>query len=195
MLKNYWGNGLAQVGCVRVLAICEPRFFLEEKLMSTETGHRMLSSRSEFHDALRDALELAATQGCRELIISDATFADWPLGERGVVDALTRWAYAHRRLTVLAHNYDDVPRRHPRWVAWRRQWDHVISCRALPEAQPEQIPGLLIATGLVTVRVFDAVHYRASVSTDHADEVRARELIDALLQQSNEAFPASALGL
>ena len=163
--------------------------------MTPEPSHRMLSSRSEFHDALRAALMLAAEQGCRELIISDATFADWPLGERSVVDAFTRWAYAHRRLTVLAHNYDDLPRRHPRWVEWRKQWDHVVTCRALPEAEPDQIPCLLIAPGLVTVRLFDPVHYRASVSTEHADEVRAREVFDALLQQSSEALPASTLGL
>src|SRR3954454_11957875 len=72
--------------------------------------HRMLLSRGEFHDALREAFEQAASRGCRELFISDPDFSDWPLGEIAVVDHLTRWAMSHRRLTVLARTYDELPR-------------------------------------------------------------------------------------
>jgi len=112
-----------------------------------------------------------------------------------VVDSLSRWALPHRRLTVLAQHYDEVTRRHPRWVAWRRQWAHVVTCRALEAAEPGQVPGLLLAPGLVTVRLLDPAHHRASVSTRRDDALRAGEHLDALLQQSSEAFPASVLGL
>jgi hypothetical protein len=157
--------------------------------------HRMLLSRGEFHDALRQALEQAASDGCRELFISDPDFSDWPLSEPAVVDSLTRWALPHRRLTVLAQNYDEMPRRHPRWVVWRRRWDHVVTCRALESPEVGAVPSLLLAPGLATVRLFDPVHYRASVSTHADDALRAREHLDALLQQSSDAFSASVLGL
>ncbi len=46
----------------------------------------------EFSQLVRDALALAAAQGWRSLVISDASFEDWPLRERVVVDALQAWA-------------------------------------------------------------------------------------------------------
>lgn len=163
--------------------------------MTAEPTHRMLTTRSEYLDALRAAFERVATEGCREVFLSDVDFAEWPLGEIAVIDQLTRWAMSHRKLTVLAGHYDEIVRRHPRWVAWRRQWSHVVECRAADDLEPGAIPSMLLAPGVVTVRLFDAEHYRASVSTEVADAVRAREHLDAVLQRSCEAFPASTLGL
>ncbi len=161
--------------------------------MSADIPHRMLSSRGEFQDALRAAFEQAASEGCPEIWLSDTDFSCWPLGDSGVVAHLAAWAMSHRRLTVLAQHYDDVARRHPRWVTFRRQWSHVVTCRALEEA--EAIPSMFLAPGVVTVRLFDAETCRASVSSDVADAVRAKEALDAVLQRSAEAFPAATLGL
>lgn len=158
-------------------------------------ARRMLSTRGEFREALRDGFAQAAAAGCRELFISDVNFSDWPLSEIEVVESLSRWAYAHRKLTVLAQNFDDVQRRHPRWVTWRRRWAHAVSCKSFSEVEPGKMPSMLLAPGLVTVRLFDADTYRASVSGEVDDAVRARELLDALLQQSVDAFPATTLGL
>ena len=163
--------------------------------MSADIPHRMLSSRGEFQDALRAAFEQAASEGCREIWLSDTDFSCWPIGDIGVVTHLAAWAMSHRRLTVLAQHYDDVAKRHPRWVAFRRQWSHVVTCRSLEEAEPGAIPSMLVAPGVVTVRLFDAENYRASVSSEVADAVRAKEALDAVLQRSAEAFPASTLGL
>jgi len=163
--------------------------------MSDRPPPRIITSRSEFHDALRQSFELVADEGCREVFIADPTFADWPLGERAVIESLTRWAYAHRKLTVLAQNFDDFTRRHPRWVEWRRQWTHVVECRALADDDAGKLAGLFLAPGLVTLRVLDADHYRASLSFDPADAIRVRDNLDALLQRSEEAFPATNLGL
>lgn len=163
--------------------------------MSDRPPPRIITSRNEFHDALRQSFDLVANEGCREVFIADPTFADWPLGERGVIESLTRWAYAHRKLTVLAQNFDDFTRRHPRWVEWRRQWAHVVECRALADDDAGKLAGLFLAPGLVTLRVLDAEHYRASLSFDPTDAIRVRDNLDALLQRSEEAFPATNLGL
>lgn len=157
--------------------------------------HRMLHTRGEYLDALRAAFAQVAAAGCREVFLCDRDFAEWPLGEVAVVDALTRWALAHRRITVLAAHYDEVVRRHPRWVTWRRQWSHVVDCRAAEDADAAALPTMFLAPGVVTVRLFDAENHRASVSTDMADAVRAREALDAVLQRSSTAFAATTLGL
>lgn len=156
---------------------------------------RIFTSRGDFHGALRQAFEQAAEKGCREIFISDPDFNDWPLGERTVVETLTRWAYAHRKLTVLARGFDEFPRRHARWVEWRRQWAHVVECRACDESDADDLPTLLLAPGLVTVRLLDRERYRGVVSEAPADAIRMRDQLDAVLQRSEEAFPASTLGL
>ena len=163
--------------------------------MSDLPASRIITSRSDFHDALRQAFAQAADAGCREIFISDASFADWPLSERAVIESLTRWAYAHRKLTVLAQHFGEFPRRHARWTDWRRHWSHVVECRSFSEAERGQVPSLFIAPEVVTVRLLDADHYRASVSFDEADGLRARDALDAVLQRSEEAFPVTSLGL
>jgi hypothetical protein len=161
------------------------------------SSSRIITSRSDFHAAIREGFAQAAAQGCREIFISDADFADWPLGERAVVEHLTQWAYAHRRFTMLAQHYDEVTRRHPRFVEWRRQWSHVIDCQAFTEAEAEagHFPSMLVASGLFTLRLLDPVHHRASLSAEVGDELRAREQLDAFLQRSTPSFPATIAGL
>lgn len=156
---------------------------------------RIITSRSEFHDALKEAVAFVADKGCREVFIADPAFSDWPLSDRSVLENLSRWAFTHRKLTVLAESFDEFPRRHPRWVEWRRQWAHVVECRAVDEADIGQLSGLFLAPGLITLRVLDAEHYRASLSFDPADGTRIRDALDALLQRSEEAFPVTTLGL
>jgi len=163
--------------------------------VTAEPTHRMLSSRSEFHEALRTAFDRVAAQGCREIWLCDPDFADWPLGEIAVVDSLTRWASSHRKLVVLAQHYDEIVRKHPRWVNWRRQWSHVVECRSFEEVESGAMPSMFLAPGVVTVRLFDPENYRASVSTEVADAVRAKEALDVVLQRSSEAFAATTLGL
>ncbi len=163
--------------------------------MDESVSSRIVTSRGEFQDAVRYAIARAADEGCRQLFLSDSNFADWPLGERAVVDDLTRWAYAHRQLTMLARDYDDLSRRHTRWVTWRRQWAHVVACRGMSDNDEQTVPSLLVAPGVVTLRVIDPHHFRAVVSHDAADEIQALELLDGPLQRSIETFPATVLGL
>ena len=155
----------------------------------------VIDSRSGFHAAIRNALGDIAARGAREVWLVDPTFADWPISERSVVDTLTRWAYAHRRLTVMAQTFDGFERAHARWVQWRVRWSHVVACRQVHEEDASQMPTLLLAPGVVAVRLHDPLNYRGRVYRSAADWVRERELVDALEQRSTDSFPATTLGL
>jgi hypothetical protein len=159
------------------------------------TSDSLITSRSEFHAALRSALAEAAAVGCRELWLCDDDFADWPLGERQLVDSLSQWAGSHRRLTLIARSFDEVARRHARWNEWRRQWSHIVHCRSNAELESGQMPSVLLASELLSVSLVDPVHYRGRFSHDAADGIRCRELIDAVLQRSEEAYPVTTTGL
>lgn len=159
------------------------------------TGPNVITTRAEFQSALRLAFAEAANAGSGELWLADLDFAEWPLGEREVIESLTRWAASSRRLTLVANHFEAVARQHPRWVTWRRQWAHIVSCRSNAEVEAAEIPTLLIAQGTVTVRLSDTVHWRGRVGHDRAEEVRCKELFDAVSQRSEEAFPVTATGL
>jgi hypothetical protein len=155
----------------------------------------LITTRGEFHAALRLAFAEAAASGSRELWLCDDDYADWPLGERDVIDALARWAASSRRLTVLARSFDEVARRHARWVEWRRRWAHIVHCRTNNELEAGDMPTLLLASGTLSVRLSDPVHHRGLVSHAKVDEIRCKEMIDAVSQRSTDAFPATTSGL
>jgi hypothetical protein len=159
------------------------------------TTHRLITTRLEFQDALHEAFADMARTGCREAWLSDEDFAGWPLNAPAVIEHLTQWAQAHRKLTVVARHFDELVRRHPRWVQWRRTWSHIVACRTAEDADAGDVPTMLLAPGLVVVRLFDADHVRGSVSRDPADALRGRELVDAVLQRSSEFFPSTIFGL
>ena len=146
-------------------------------------------------NTLRNAFAEAAAQGCRELWLCDRDFADWPLGERAVVESLARWAGSHRRLTLVANNFDEVVRRHARWVEWRRMWSHIVHCRSNTELESSEMPSVLLATDLLSVSLVDPVRYRGRASHDATHAARCREMIDAVLQRSEEAFPVTTAGI
>ena len=160
-----------------------------------EKTSRVIDSRSGFHIAVREAFASLAASKSNEVVICDTDFADWPLGEISVIDGLARWAQPHRKLTVYAQNFDEILRRHPRWVAWRRQFAHAVECRVVEPLEQGRMPSLFTARGGMTVRLFDAGRYRGAQSSCAADGVLAREQIDAISQRSSEGFPATTLGL
>ena len=152
-------------------------------------------SRGDFQAAWRDALARIAQQGCREVWFVDHDFSNWPLGERASCELLTQWALARRSLVLLAANFDSVQRLHPRWVTWRRQWSHLVQCRQVDPSDVDLIPTMVLAPGVLSLRVHDPVNFRGRVSFDLADEVRDRDDLDAFLQRSHAAFPVTTLGL
>lgn len=157
--------------------------------------HGRFSGRDAFQQLVRDAIATAAQEGWHEIIISDANFHDWPLGERAVVDALQDWARSGRRFTMLACSYDDVIRRHARFVRWRGTWDHIITCRRSPAADPLDIPSALWSPQWVLHRI-DPERCVGFTGDETDRRVLLREsLSEWLRSKSAPGFPSTTLGL
>ena len=117
------------------------------------------------------------------------TSNDWPLNERAIVDgALGRWASSRHKLVVFGKRFEEMPRRHSRFVEWRRQWSHIVQCRTDDDIEADALPTLLLVPGAVSVRLLDRVRYRGLASGKPIDLVEGREAIDALLQRSTESL-------
>jgi len=158
------------------------------------------AGRADFQRLMAETLAWAAAQGIRELHAWDATFVDWPLSDAAVLASLTAWAKTGRQLHLLALQYDDVVRRHPRFVRWRRDFAHCVTARAVePELRLDGAPeSLLVAVGLdasLSLRLFDRHLWRGELSRDPADRVRGLEWIDAVAQRSSDSFAPTTLGL
>ena len=162
--------------------------------MSPPTRRQILS-RGDFHAALRSAVAEAADAKARSLMMCDASYHDWPLSERGVIDALTRWVDSRRERVVYAQTFDEIARRHGRWTEWRRRWSHVVHCRANVELEAADFPTICLVADVVSVRLVDPVQHRGLASHEAADALACREAIDAVSQRSVEAYPVTTLGL
>jgi hypothetical protein len=147
-----------------------------------------------FAQLVRDALAQAAREAWPMMIWSDATFQDWPLRERSVVDSLQEWAGKGRRLVMLAGHYDDVRRLHPRFVTWRQTWDHIIECRVCKGLEATAIPSALWSP-VWAMRRLDLVRCSGSAGYDSQRRVLLKEEIDEHLRQSSPGFSATTLGL
>lgn len=158
-------------------------------------------SREAFVAALREGLLGATTQGCQEICCLDASFAVWPWSDAELLDALTQWVRPQRRLRLLAMQYEDLRRLHPRFVRWRQTWGHVVQARQFgADALPTLVGGAglaatLLARGLLCVRLLDDASWRGVVSYQRLDEHRTQEWFDAIAQRSSESFASSTLGL
>jgi len=149
------------------------------------------SGRTDFTEMIRQAFATAAQQGWREIIVCDPDFEDWPLGERTVAQALNDWSKTGRTFTMLARNYDEVSRRHARFVTWRRTWAHIIECRANTS---DDLPSALLGPGWVFERL-DLQRCTGMAGSEPARRVALRERLNEKLLKSSPAFPATTLGL
>ena len=161
----------------------------------TEDSIAQIASRADFHRAIGTALAAAQAARSREILMCDPTFVDWPLNDPDVVESLSRWIDSRCSLTVMAHGFDELARRHLRFVAWRRQWSHAVRCRSDAELGAEQVPTVLLVPGECVVRLLDRVRFRGTLSNRAVDLHESKDSFDALLQRSEEAFPATTLGL
>ncbi|MCZ2407700.1 MAG: hypothetical protein BGO74_12030 [Burkholderiales bacterium 68-12] len=151
--------------------------------------------REAFQQLVRDALATAAREGWRELVLSDADFHDWPLGERAVVESLQAWARSGRRMTLLARNYGEVQRRHARLVRWRTTWDHILTCRVAPGADPLDIPSAIWSPQWVLQRM-DPERCVGVTGTEPERRVLLQELLaEWVRSKSAPGFPSTTLGL
>jgi hypothetical protein len=150
--------------------------------------------REAFRQHVRDALACAAREGWREIILSDADFHDWPLGERAVVESLNGWAKTGRKLVMLAKRYDEVTRTHPRFVSWRKTWAHIIECRRCATVDPLILPSALWTSGWVLQRL-DTERSTGVCTVIPERRLALRESIEEWLRQSSAGFPTTTLGL
>lgn len=162
-----------------------------------DVRRRAVDGRRDFEAALKEALgRIASAPRAREVFLCDADYADWPLGERAVVDLFEAWAMSHRRLVMIACSFDDLARRHPRWVSWRQRWSHVVDCRLLTDIEAPACPSLLHAPEVCTLRLFDVQRHRGAYSEGDDEVDRAvRADFDVLSQRSEPGFPVTTLGL
>lgn len=150
--------------------------------------------RFAFEELILNAFRQAACEGWLEITLSDADFSDWPLNQRAVIDALNAWALTGRRLTLLSNRYDVVQRFHPRFVGWRRTWDHLVEARLCDEPTRGDVPSALWSPSWCLRRT-DRVHQVGFCGTDRSMNVNLREMLAERLRLSVPGFPSTVLGL
>lgn len=150
--------------------------------------------RTEFHERLRTALAAAAQHGWHEIVLSDPTFVDWPLGERACIEILNAWAANGRTLTMLAGTFAVFDREHARFVQWRRTWSHVVDCRACSGAGAPHVPSAFLTPAWHLHRI-DTERSRGVSGSDPERRRALRERIDECWRRGRPAFPATTLGL
>jgi hypothetical protein len=155
-----------------------------------------IDSRAGFAQAVHWGVAAAVARGARRILCCDADFAAWPLDDAALHALLVPWLrLPQRRLVLLAAHYDDVPRRHPRFVRWRRDWSHAIEPLQAPEDATVELPSLLLDDGPVVVELLDPVRVRGRAGIDAVAAQAWRERTDVWLQRSTPAFPVTALGI
>lgn len=152
------------------------------------------SGPTAFAELIRHAFAAAAAQGWREIILSDRSFEDWPLGERLVAQSLNDWSRSGRKLTMLAKNYDELIRRHARFVTWRRTWAHIVDCRSNASVSADDFPSALWSPSWVFQRL-DLDRCTGISGAEAARRVALKERLDECLRKSSPAFPATTLGI
>ena len=156
----------------------------------------LIDSRESFTVALRWGFETAIEQGARCITCVDPGFEEWPLDDAALLQRLTAWLrLPQRRLVLLAANYEAVPRRLPRFTAWRRDWAHAIQAWQVAQEFALDVPTLLLDDRSVTVHLLDPLHWRGRAAVDAHSRLLWQEKIDAVLQRSDTAFAVTTLGL
>lgn len=150
----------------------------------------------DFADRLRAAVAMGTTEAA-DWRWCDTDFSRWPIGDKAVVEALQQGVLTHARthLTLLAASFDEVPRQHPRWVAWRFPWMHRVRCAQTLEEDASRLRPMLVWPGKVGLRLLDSTLGVGVWSTDPATLHGWQEEFDVILQRSTEAMPGTTLGL
>ena len=151
---------------------------------------------SDFLDRVRATMAMAAAQP-HSLWLCDVDFSRWPIGERIVMEAFQQWGLNSRAPSchLIASTLDELPRRHPRWVAWRSTWAHRVTCyQAAPEQAGSLMP-ILLLEGVVGLRLLDPITGRGLWSRKVSDLSDWQQELDVILQRCSPALPPTTLGL
>jgi len=155
-----------------------------------------LLSRADFMAAIPWCVGQAAVGQARRLVFCDPDFLDWPLDDPILLEALGTWLrQPQRRLVLLAASFDELQRRRPRFVAWRRTYAHAIEALLPAEDLAPALPTLLLDDGVLCLHLSDKRLWRGRITLESTRARAWRDRIDAVLQRSEPGFPATALGL
>jgi hypothetical protein len=152
------------------------------------------SGKQAFEQLVRDAFALAAREGWPQLMLSDASFEDWPLRERVVVESLNAWAKTGRQMVIVASRFDAVQRHHARFVSWRQTWGHIVTARVNRMTPPTDFPSAIWSPTWVMHRL-DSLHSVGVSSQDPERRTQLKETLDELVRHSAPGFASSTLGL
>lgn len=152
------------------------------------------SGPSEFADHIRLALDCAGRLDWRSMIWCDSDFMDWPLGERAVIESLDAWAASGRHLVLIAHDFDAFVRHKPRFVTWRKTWDHIIECRQCRHRDAGDLPSAVWSPHWALRRI-EVTRSVGTADLEPRLRVLLKEELDECYRQGSPAFPATTLGL
>ena len=153
-----------------------------------------LQGRHAFADLVRQAMASAASQGWNHLVLSDPDFADWPLGERSVIESLTAWAGRGRRIQFLARDFGRMRELHPRLVQWRVTWSHIVEAHACRQVAGGELPSAIWSPQWTMERL-DIDHCVMVASRSPDRRAALQERLHACWQQGSPSFAATTLGL
>jgi hypothetical protein len=155
-----------------------------------------IDSRAGYRAALCWGFQTAIQRGARTITCVDPDFAEWPLDDPALLQALTAWLrLPQRRLVLLAADYRAMPRALPRFTAWRSHWVHAMAFWQAAAEMAADLPSLLLDDRGLSVRLIDAEHWRGSTSLDARTALPWRERTELLLQRAEAAFAVNTLGL
>lgn len=169
--------------------------------MAAELNEGRPEGRIDGWPAITAALEAllleAMAAGAPRIALLDPDFARWPLSSPAVLAALQAWGNRNRRLELLAPDWSACERRHPRLLAWRRGFDHLLDIRRFDPADgvSDWPFALAVAARGACLRVLDLDDGRAVLRRGAADRQLALEVFDAIAQRSEPAWPLTTLGL
>lgn len=167
---------------------------MDEPRTETPLLQGRFTGRAQFQQLVRDAVRAAACEGWREIVLCDPNFEDWPLGERAFCDDLQVWARPGRRFVMLAGRYDEIVRRHARFVGWRTTWSHLIDCRVCRDRDAPVLPSVLLGPTW-SMRRLELVHDTGVAGAEPERRLQTQEALAEWLRRSAPAFPSSILGL
>lgn len=155
-----------------------------------------IASRSDFAAAVLWGVREATARQTRHLLWVDPDFADWPLDDPALLDALTPWVHRpQRRLVMLAQDWSSMRSRHARFCAWRQPYSHAIDPRTPDPNEAPALPTLVLDDSRICVRLNDRVHWRGRCSLDAAEVRLLYSEFDALAQRSTPDFAVNQIGL
>ena len=95
---------------------------------------------------------------------------------------------------MLAQNYNEVMRRHARFVSWRRAWSHIVECRGSASVSTSDLPSAFWSPVWVVERL-DLARSTGMAGPEAARRLALRERLAEKLQRSSPAFAATTLGI